>query len=103
MRKVSQKSMSGKVESFMPGDQGTERSSTWDIVSVDEAAEAEDLTKREEGTHGVYCELNLVARKWLNGQRSKTAPQPSPVVSTTPSSSRLCAVRVHARRSSSSL
>ena len=59
MRKVAQKSNGGKSEAFMPADHGMDRASMWDVVSVDEAVDGEDAIKREEGTHGAYCEPPL--------------------------------------------
>ncbi|KAK4687031.1 hypothetical protein P7C73_g3088, partial [Tremellales sp. Uapishka_1] len=43
-----------KVETFMPEDGGGDRSSAWDIVSLDEAVETDDASKREGGTHLKY-------------------------------------------------
>ena len=44
-----------KVESFMPDETlSTDRTSTWDIVSLDEAVETDDPGKREGGTHMKY-------------------------------------------------
>lgn len=38
----------------MPEDIATDRASTWDIVSVDEAIETDDPSRREGGTHLKY-------------------------------------------------
>lgn len=38
----------------MPEDIATDRASTWDIVSVDEAIETDDGSRREGGTHLKY-------------------------------------------------
>ncbi len=44
-----------KVESFMSEDLGSsDRASTWDIVSLDEAVEMDDPSRREAGTHLKY-------------------------------------------------
>ena len=46
-----------KVETFMPEDtMSSDRSSTWDIVSLDEAMETDEPGKREGGTHLKYGE-----------------------------------------------
>lgn len=46
-----------KVESFMPDESAAvDRASTWDIVSLDEAVETDDPSKREGGTHLKYGE-----------------------------------------------
>ena len=45
---------SGKVEAFMPEDGPSDRASTWDIVSLDEAVETDDGSRREGGTHLKY-------------------------------------------------
>jgi 1-phosphatidylinositol-3-phosphate 5-kinase len=46
---------SGKVEAFMPEDGTSDRASTsWDIVSLDEAVETDDGSRREGGTHLEY-------------------------------------------------
>ena len=45
----------GKVEAFMPEDGTSDRASTsWDIVSLDEAVETDDGSRREGGTHLKY-------------------------------------------------
>lgn len=44
----------GQSEAFMPEDISTDRASTWDIVSVDEAIETDDPARREGGTHLKY-------------------------------------------------
>lgn len=50
---------SDKVESFMPEDGSVaDRASSWDIVSLDEAMETDDPSKREGGTHLKYGESN---------------------------------------------
>jgi 1-phosphatidylinositol-3-phosphate 5-kinase len=54
----------GKKEAFMPEDAsgGTaDRSSMWDIVSLDEAVEPDDSSRREGGTHLKYGELSSLA------------------------------------------
>jgi 1-phosphatidylinositol-3-phosphate 5-kinase len=45
---------SGKVEAFMPEDGSSDRASTWDVVSLDEAVETDDGSRREGGTHLKY-------------------------------------------------
>lgn len=53
---------SGKVEAFMPDDGATERSSMWDIVSLDEAVETDDGSSRKEGgTHLKYGTSSTLA------------------------------------------
>lgn len=50
-----------KVESFMPDEQlNSDRVSTWDIVSLDEAVETDDPSRREGGTHLKYgwCKIH---------------------------------------------
>lgn len=56
MRTASFHNSSGrKVEAFMPEDIGaTDRASTWDIVSLDEAVEMDEPSRREFGTHLKY-------------------------------------------------
>jgi 1-phosphatidylinositol-3-phosphate 5-kinase len=57
MRNVAfhQKAAGRKVEAFMPEDNGaSDRVSTWDIVSLDEAVETDDPSRREGGTHLKY-------------------------------------------------
>lgn len=46
----------GHSEAFMPEDLAADRASTWDIVSIDEAVETDDPTRREGGTHLKYGE-----------------------------------------------
>ncbi|WVQ96669.1 hypothetical protein IAU59_003775 [Kwoniella sp. CBS 9459] len=49
------KGLSGKSEAFMPEDHhGGDRASTWDIVSIDEAMDADEQLRREQGTHLKY-------------------------------------------------
>ncbi|WVR06352.1 hypothetical protein IAU60_003383 [Kwoniella sp. DSM 27419] len=49
------KASSGKAEAFMPEEHHAgDRASTWDIVSLDEAIDAEEQLKREQGTHLKY-------------------------------------------------
>jgi len=44
-----------KAETSMPDETlNTDRTSTWDIVSLDEAVETDDPSKREGGTHMKY-------------------------------------------------
>lgn len=45
---------SGKSEAFMPEEGSSDRASTWDIVSLDEAVDTDDGTRREGGTHLKY-------------------------------------------------
>jgi hypothetical protein len=57
MRNVAfhQKAAGRKVEAFMPEDaMSGERVSTWDIVSLDEAVETDDSSRKEVGTHLKY-------------------------------------------------
>jgi 1-phosphatidylinositol-3-phosphate 5-kinase len=57
MSQVSDAQQKGKKEAFMPEDAGgADRSSSsmWDIVSLDEAIEPEDASRREGGTHLKY-------------------------------------------------
>jgi 1-phosphatidylinositol-3-phosphate 5-kinase len=52
-----------KVEAFMPDDSATERGSTWDMVSLDEAVETDDGSSRKEGgTHLKYGKLLIAWR-----------------------------------------
>ncbi|OCF33504.1 1-phosphatidylinositol-3-phosphate 5-kinase [Kwoniella heveanensis BCC8398] len=49
------KGAGGKVEAFMPEEHhGGDRASTWDIVSIDEAMDADEQLRREQGTHLKY-------------------------------------------------
>lgn len=43
-----------KAEDFMPDEVTTERTSAWDVLSLDEAVEAEDPTRGDAGTHLKY-------------------------------------------------
>ena len=44
-----------RLESFMPEDAGAgDKSSTWDIVSMDEAVDADDPARSDAGTHLKY-------------------------------------------------
>jgi 1-phosphatidylinositol-3-phosphate 5-kinase len=45
-----------KSEAFMPEDGSTDRASTWDVVSLDEAMDGDDPYRREGGTHLKYGE-----------------------------------------------
>ncbi|WVF69167.1 hypothetical protein IAT40_003942 [Kwoniella sp. CBS 6097] len=49
------KGAGGKSEAFMPEEHhGGDRASTWDIVSIDEAMDADEQLRREQGTHLKY-------------------------------------------------
>jgi hypothetical protein len=56
MRNVASQTTGRKVEAFMPEDGANvaDRSSVWDIVSLDEAIETDDPSRREGGTHLKY-------------------------------------------------
>ena len=60
------------AESFMPDDTASgERTSAWDMVSLDEAVETDDPSKREGGTHLKYGEprlLPVVVDSFLTGR-----------------------------------
>lgn len=51
----------------MPEDASTDRASTWDIVSLDEAIDADDASRREGGTHLKYgqytCAFGLGSKR----------------------------------------
>jgi hypothetical protein len=61
---------SGKSEAFMPEEGSSDRASTWDIVSLDEAVDTDDGTRREGGTHLKYgASLDHNKRRLTNGNR----------------------------------
>lgn len=88
-----------KNETFMPQDSlDTDRASTWDIVSLDEAVETDDPSKREGGTHYKYGQsLNYASRTELTTQTSSRGLLPSFAESFSPSGSRLCERHVNAK------
>ena len=61
MRNVAYHQKSGwKAEAFMPDDSGSsDRASNWDIVSLDEAVETDDPSRREGGTHLKYGKAKI--------------------------------------------
>jgi hypothetical protein len=50
---------SGKFEAFMPDEGSTDRASSWDMVSLDEAVETDDGSRGEGGTHLKYGKSNV--------------------------------------------
>jgi 1-phosphatidylinositol-3-phosphate 5-kinase len=55
---------SRKVETFMPEDtMPSDRASTWDIVSLDEAMDTDEPSKHEGGTHLKYGECERVVER----------------------------------------
>ena len=59
-----------KMEAFMPEESGiSDRSSMWDIVSLDEAVDTDDPSKREGGTHLKYGKLNAQNQVTLTALR----------------------------------
>lgn len=75
---------SGKVEAFMPEEGSSDRASTWDIVSLDEAVDTDDGSRREAGTHLKYGKHSLYDQ--ADPQISNLGHQPSFVGSSLPSS-----------------
>ena len=54
----------------MPEESGiSDRSSMWDIVSLDEAVDTDDPSKREGGTHLKYGKLNAQNQVTLTALR----------------------------------
>jgi hypothetical protein len=99
MRNVALQMGGKKAETFMPEDgDAADRSSTWDIVSLDEAVETDDPTRREGGTHLKYGETrHLVAMGDSYLQISSLGLRRSSAVSSLRSSSRRSAQLASAR------
>ncbi|EIW66777.1 hypothetical protein TREMEDRAFT_34462 [Tremella mesenterica DSM 1558] len=51
---MAQRKLDENVEAFMPEEGTTDRSSTWDIVSIGETMDRDDTSRRDGGTHLKY-------------------------------------------------
>jgi hypothetical protein len=84
-----------RSEAFMPEEGTADRASTWDVVSLDEAMDADDPYRREGGTHLQYGTSPNEGR--ADRQTLTLARPTSSAESFSPSNSPLCARHVSAK------